>query len=92
MFRLTPIGGPAAAVATALEPLVLAGLLNEDSPHGLSHRGEELTSTIPTLRLLGIDEPDVGLMHQRRGLQRLPRLFFPQLLGGQLAQLVVDRR
>ena len=38
------------------------------------------------------DQPQVRLVDQGRGLERLPRLLLGQLLRGQLAQLVVDQR
>ena len=42
--------------------------------------------------LLGIHQPEVGLVDQGRGLERLAGLLLRQPLGGQLAQLVVDQR
>ena len=41
---------------------------------------------------LGIDQPQVRLVDQGRGLERLAGLLLGQPLGGQLAQLVVDQR
>ena len=38
------------------------------------------------------DQPQVRLVDQGRGLERLARLLLGQLLGRQLAQLVVDQR
>ena len=38
------------------------------------------------------DIPEVRLVDQGRGLERLARLLVGQLLRGQLAQLVVDQR
>ena len=46
----------------------------------------------PMLGLVHIHQPDVGLMDQGRGLERLARLLLSHLLGGQLPQLVVDQR
>ena len=37
------------------------------------------------------DQPEVGLVDQGRGLERLARLLLRQPLGGELAQLVVDQ-
>ena len=39
-----------------------------------------------------VDQPEVRLVDQGRGLERLAGLLLRQLLGGQLAQLVVDQR
>ena len=38
------------------------------------------------------DQPQVGLVDQGRGLERLPGLLAGQLLCGQLAEFVVDQR
>ena len=40
----------------------------------------------------GVHQPQVRLVDQGRGLERLAGLLLGQLLGGQLAQLVVDQR
>ncbi len=37
-----------------------------------------------------VDEPQVGLVHQGGGLERVPRLFPPEIALGLPAQLVVD--
>ena len=42
--------------------------------------------------LVDVDQPEIGLVHQGRGLQRLPRLLLGQFLRGQLPQFVVDQR
>ena len=39
-----------------------------------------------------IEQPEVRLVDQGRGLEGLPGLLLGQLLGGQPAQLVVDQR
>ena len=41
---------------------------------------------------LAVHQPQVGLVDQGGGLQRLAGLLLGQLLGRQLAQLVVDQR
>ena len=42
--------------------------------------------------LLDVHQPQVGLVDQGRGLERLARLLLGQPLRRQLAQLVVDQR
>ena len=42
--------------------------------------------------VLAVHQPEVRLVDQGRGLERLAGLLLGQLLGGQLAQLVVDQR
>ena len=60
---------PAAAV---LVGLLASGLLDKDAAHGLGRRGEEVTAAIPVLGLIDIDQPQVGVMDQGRGLEGLP--------------------
>ena len=51
-----------------------------------------MAAAAPLLGLLDIDQAQVGLVDQGGGLERLPRFLVGQLLGGQLAQLVIDQR
>ena len=51
-----------------------------------------MAAAVPLLDLLAIHQPQVGLVDQGRGLERLARLLLRQLLSRQLAQLVVDQR
>jgi hypothetical protein len=74
-----------------LESAPAAGILHEDLPHGLGG-GEEVAAAVPVLRLPGVHQPQVCLMHQGGGLERLPRLLLGQPLRRQLPQLVVDQR
>ena len=45
-----------------------------------------------SVRLLAADQPEVRLVDQGGGLERLPRLLVGQPGGGEPAQLVVDER
>ena len=49
-------------------------------------------ATVPVPCLVATDEPQIGLMHQRRGLQSLSRLLVIQPVSGQPTQLVIDKR
>ena len=40
----------------------------------------------------GPQQPHVGFVHQRRGLERLPRLLLGQLGSGQFSQFVIHQR
>jgi hypothetical protein len=53
---------------------------------------EEVIPAVPTLRLVRIDQPEIRFMNQRRALKGLTRMLPGELLGGQLAQLVIDQR
>jgi hypothetical protein len=72
-------------IAAASESVLATGALNQDAAHRFSRGGEEVPPTIPVLRLVHIDEADVGLMDQRRRLQGLTRLLLRQPLGRKLA-------
>ena len=76
----------------ALGPALRRALLDEDAAHGLGRRGEEVAAAVPAPGRLVADQPEVGLVDQGRGLERLARLLLRQPLGGELAQLVVDQR
>jgi hypothetical protein len=63
-----------------------------NAAHGLGGRCEEITSAVPALGPFGIDQPQIRLVDERRGLQCLPGLLVRQFLRGQLAEFVVDER
>ena len=77
---------------TALDSLFSARILHQYPPHRLRRSRKEVPPAVPLLNLLHIHQPQVRLVHQRRGLQRLARLLVGQLGGGQFAQLLVDQR
>ncbi len=54
--------------------------------------GEEVAAAVPGLGLRDVDQPQVRLMHQRRGVESLPWFLVGQFLGRQAAQLGVDQR
>jgi hypothetical protein len=49
-----------------------------------------VAAAVPFSGLFGVDEPEVRLVNQGGGLERLAGLLVRQPLGGQLAKLVVD--
>ena len=68
------------------------GVINQNSPHGFGRRTKEMPAAVPVPGLIHVDQSQIRLVDQRRGLQRLPRPLLRQALGGQLAQLVIDQR
>ena len=66
--------------------------LDEDAAHRLGGGGEEVPPTVPARDRVGIDEPQVHLVDQGGGLERLAGLLLRQPLRGELAELVVDQR
>jgi hypothetical protein len=78
--------------ATGLRTGLVAGMLDEDPPHGLGGRSEEVTTAIPALAFRHLHQSQVRLVDQGRGLQGLARLLLGHAITCQLAQLVVDQR
>src|SRR5262249_41221453 len=76
----------------ALLGIPAAGALDEDAAHRLGRRGEEVTTAVPALDLVSINQPEVRLVDQGRGLERLSRPLLGHLLGRQLAEFVVHQR
>ena len=62
-----------------------AGVLDEDAAHGLGGRREEVAAAVPVQRHLLVHEPQVGLVDQGGGLQRLAGRLLGELLRRQLA-------
>ncbi len=64
---------------------------DEDAPHGFRGRAEKMTAIFPALVFVsGNTQP--GFVNERRGLERLARLFAGHFGGGQLAQFRIDER
>ncbi len=66
-------------------------MVDEDAPHHLRRDGKEVRAVLPRRALL-IDEPQVGLVDQRGGLQRVAIALAPQPGRRALMQLPVDGR
>ena len=67
--------------AAALLPALAAGALDQDAAHGLGRGGEEVAAAVPVPGLLGVDQPEVRLVDQGGGLERLAGLLLGQLAG-----------
>ena len=78
-------------ISAAAQRRVPPGALDQDPPHRLGRRGEEVATAVPA-GILGTDQPQVSLMHQGRRLERLPGRFPGEPLGGQPAELAVNQR
>ena len=66
-------------------------VVEQDLPHCLRRDGEEVRVARPPRRRL-VDEPEIRLMYQRGGVERLVAPPAPPLAAGEHAQLVVDER
>jgi hypothetical protein len=72
--------------------LVNEDLVNEDAAHRLGRGGEEVPAPVPVARLDAADQPEIGLVNQGGGLERLARLLLRQARRREFPQLVVDQR
>jgi hypothetical protein len=78
-------------ISAALEGIPSAGLLDEDSPHRFGRRCEEMPATVKLLGMRRAHQPKVSFVHQRSGLERVPRLLLRQSLRRKPAQLFIDQ-
>src|SRR5262245_63077914 len=78
--------------SSAPQALFLSRLINQDSPHGLGGGAEEMAARVPRWRRFSADQPQIRLVDQCRGLERLAGFFVSEPGGGELAELVVDKR
>jgi len=71
--------------------LLVACAIEENPPHRLGRGGKEMAPTVPVLDFGHVDQPELHLVDQGRGLECLARLFLGQLGRRQLPQLVIDQ-
>jgi hypothetical protein len=67
-----------------LATLFAAGVLDQDAPHSLGGRSEEVAAVLPAGIPLS-HQPEVRLVNQGRGLERLTGLLLRHPLRRQLA-------
>lgn len=82
---------PPAQIATVFGSLLLSSDLDQDSPHGLRGGGKEMPPAVPMMGLFHVDQADVRVVDQGRGLQSLVGGLLGHFGGGQLAEFVVDQ-
>jgi hypothetical protein len=75
--------------AVAFEPLSGASALDKDTAHGFGCGGEEVATTI---ELLVADQPQVRLVNQRGGLERLAGFLVGEPGCSEVAEFIVDER
>ena len=66
-----------------------AGMVYQNAPHHLSGDPEKMVPIFPSNVPLA-DEPQVSLMHQRRGLERMIPSLAAHVGGRQTVKLVID--
>ena len=74
-----------------LARVVTTGVIDEDPAHDLRRDTEEMRAILP-IDLTLVDEPDVHLMDESRGLQGVIGPFVPELAHRHAAELRIDER
>ncbi len=77
--------------AMTLGRLLLAGVLDQNFAHEMRANRKEVCS-ISNIEVLIPHEAEVGLVHERAGLQRMAGSFLTQVVVCQTAKIVVDER
>jgi hypothetical protein len=81
------ISSSSSPFAAALDPMLAAGVLDEDAAHGLGGGREEVAAVVSEDLLVGADQAQIGLIHQVGRGERLPVGFV-----GQPTEFVVNDR
>ena len=79
------LGHTAAAFLATVSP----GVIDEDLAHELRGHAEEMRAALPVGQILR-DEPQIGFVYERGGLQGGGRVLVAQVVRGQAPKLVVD--
>ena len=86
-FHINPFEFPA-----MFEPLLSACRLDENPPHGLRRRAEEMRAIFKPRLFLGFKQSQPRFMNEGRGLQRMAGRFPGHFVRGETAQFVIDKR
>src|SRR5262249_52147047 len=78
-------------VTPSLGVTTLPCVVDQDTPHYLRRYGEEVPSVLPTNSLL-VHEPEIGLVNQRRSLERVSGGLVTHVPSGHAAQLGINQR
>jgi hypothetical protein len=73
--------------ATPLQPFPIPGMVDQDPSHRFRRRGEEVP---PTVKMLVPDQPQVSLVDECGGVERVAGGFRDHFRGGKLPQFVID--
>jgi hypothetical protein len=77
------------AASIAFLSALVAGMIDENSPHGFGRGGEEVSAVLPTPAIGGPDEPQVSLVNQSSCIERVFRRLGRHSGCRKLPQLVV---
>jgi hypothetical protein len=81
---------PTPPIASGNRRCAAACGVHQDLAHGHARHGQEVSPVLPGGAGL-IHQPEIGLVHQGRGVERLPRTKAAELPAGHGAQLVIDQ-
>jgi hypothetical protein len=77
--------------ASALAGHAIASVVEEDAAHDLCRYSKKVRTILPPRTCLAY-QPQVGLVDQCRGLERVPRPLTPHVPVRDLAQFPLDKR
>lgn len=78
----------------AATPLLIAtgaGVIHEDSPHQPRGDSQKVRAVLP-VHMFDVNQFDVGLVDERRGLQAVTRALIPHTTAGDLMKLTLNER
>ena len=75
----------------ALDPLALAGVIDQDAAHDLGSHGNKLAATLPFYILHRRADAQVKFVDQSRGLQGWGAVFVLKVVRGQPPQVLIDQ-
>ena len=78
------------SVAAALSARTVARVIDQYAPHQLRRDPKKVRAVFP-VNLFLIDQPEISLVYQRRGLQRVARALTSHVVMGQPMQLTIDQ-
>ena len=61
------------AFTAGLEASLVTGSLHQDSPHCFGRRAKKMSPAVPVLGFFNVHQSHIGLVNERRRLNRLPR-------------------
>jgi hypothetical protein len=85
------VKGYASAITPVLGSALSPSGVDQNAPHRLGGRGEEVPATLPVWGQLDIDQPQIRLMYESGWLQGLPGMLVRQASRRELFQLFVNQ-
>jgi hypothetical protein len=80
----------ALAITAVFLATFVASVFDEDAAHGFGGGGEKVAAVLPALWLFNVNQPQIGFVNERSGLQCVPGVFIGHARTGEPSQLVID--